>query len=142
MTRRAALALFAALSLLLALPASAQTHAHRVLFALTSSDSTDWTITINNIRNLISGVAPETIQVEVVAYGPGISFLKKDSTAAADIKQFQDASHVRFVACGNAMRAHNLTQADLVAGAEVVPAGIVEVVRKQEEGWTYIKGGR
>ncbi len=40
------------------------------------------------------------------------------------------------------MRAHNLTQADLVPGAEIVPAGIAEVVRKQEAGWTYIKAGR
>ena len=131
----------AAVALLLALPAFAQAKAHRVLFALTSSDVADWNLTIGNVHNLMAGVAPDEIQIEIVAYGPGILFLKSDSAVAADLKELQ-AAHVRLVACGNAMRARHLTPADIIPGAEVVPAGIVEVVRKQEEGWTYIKAGR
>ena len=131
----------AALALLLPLPALAQSKAHRVLFALTSPDESDWNLTTGNIRNLIAGFAPEEVQVEVVVYGPGIVFLKSDTSAAADIKDLQ-SKHVRFAACANSMRARHLTQPDLVPGAEVVPSGIVEVVRKQEEGWTYIKAGR
>ena len=53
-----------------------------------------------------------------------------------------EAAHVHFVACGNAMKKQHLEAADLVAGVDVVPAGIVEVVRKQEAGWVYIKAGR
>jgi uncharacterized protein len=131
----------AALALFLALPAFAQAKVHRVLFALTSSDPADWNLTVGNVQNLTAGVAPDEIQVEIVAYGPGILFLKSDSAVAADLKGLQ-AVHVRLVACGNAMRARHLTPADLVTGVEVVPAGIVEVVRKQEEGWSYIKAGR
>jgi intracellular sulfur oxidation DsrE/DsrF family protein len=123
------------------LPGHAQTKSHRVLFALTSPDQMDWEMTIHNIHNLMKGLAPDNVEVEVVAYGPGISFLKKDSTAAADIAKLEE-EHVHFMACGNAMRAMHLTQADLVPGAVVVPAGIVEVVTKEEEGWTYIKAGR
>ena len=40
------------------------------------------------------------------------------------------------------MRFHHLELKDLVPGAIPVPAGIVEVVEKQEQGWIYIKGGR
>ena len=123
------------------LPMQAQTKAHRVLFAMTSSEETDWQLTLNNMRNLISGMAPETVEIEVVAYGPGIAFLKKDSVDAAEIQKLE-SSHVHFVACGNAMRKQHLEASDLIAGSEVVPAGIVEVMRKQEQGWSYIKAGR
>lgn len=89
----------------------------------------------------MSGIAPEPIDVEVVVYGPGIAFLKKDGSDAGEIQKLESA-HLRFVACGNAIRKEHLELADLIPGAEVVPAGIVEVVRKQEQGSTYIKAGR
>ncbi len=119
----------------------AQTKAHRVLFAMTSPEEADWQLTLSNIRNLIGGMAPEPVEVEVVAYGPGVAFLKKDGMDAADIQRLE-SPHVHFVACGNAMRKQHLEASDLVAGSEVVPAGIVEVVKKQEQGWSYIKAGR
>ena len=123
------------------LPMQAQTKAHRVLFAMTSPEEADWQLTVHNIRNLIVGMAPEPVEVEVVAYGPGIAFLKKDGVDAADIQKLE-SPHVHFVAFGNAMRNQHLEASDLVAGSEVVPAGIVEVVKKQEQGWSYIKAGR
>ena len=119
----------------------AQTKAHRVLFALTSSNEVDWRLTLNNIRNLVSGVIPEPIDVEVVVYGPGIIFLKKDGPNAGEIQRLE-FSHLHFVACGNAMHKEHLGAADLVLGTEIVPSSIVEVVRKQEEGWIYVKAGR
>ena len=59
------------------LPMQAQTKAHRVLFALTSPEEADWQLTLNNVRNLESGLAPDAVEVEIVAYGPGTAFLKK-----------------------------------------------------------------
>jgi intracellular sulfur oxidation DsrE/DsrF family protein len=118
-------------------PAPAQHH--RVLFALTSPEEADWNLTMGNIRNLLK-LLPDA-EVEVVSYGPGIMMVAKTSSVAADITALQ-AQHVKFVACQNAMRARKLTVADLVEGVTPVPAGIVEVVTKEEEGWTYIKAGR
>lgn len=134
-------ALIVCLALFVSLPTFAQAKSHRVLFALTSGDEADWNLTIGNIHNLLKGVAPEQIEVEVVSYGPGIAFVKADSSAAAGIKELEGLQ-VHFAACANSMRAHNLTKADLIPGVDVVPSGIVEVVRRQEEGWTYIKAGR
>ncbi len=130
-------------SLLLCLGASAyaQAPAHHIVFALTSGDEADWKLTLGNIRNLIAALPVDSTEVEVVAYGPGISFVRKGSSADADI-QALEAKHVRFVACENSMRMQKMTFADLVAGVSPVPSGIVEVVMKQEHGWTYIKAGR
>jgi intracellular sulfur oxidation DsrE/DsrF family protein len=112
---------------------------HRVLFALTSPEEADWNLTLGNIRNLLK-VMPDA-EIEVVAYGPGIMMIAKTTPVAAEIQKLQE-QHVKFVACENAMRARKFTLADLVDGVTSVPAGIAEVVTKQEQGWTYIKAGR
>jgi intracellular sulfur oxidation DsrE/DsrF family protein len=125
----------------LPLSASAQAKAHRVLFAVTSPDEADWHLAMGNMRNLISGLAPETVEIEVVAFGPGLSIVKKGSIVETEIKALQ-AKNVKFVACQNAMRAQHVTVEDLLQDVGTVPAGIVEVVTKQEQGWTYIKAGR
>jgi intracellular sulfur oxidation DsrE/DsrF family protein len=114
---------------------------HRVVFAVTSGDEADWNLTLGNARNLIAGLKPDPYEIEVVAFGPGIMLVKGDSTVAKDIAALQ-AEGVRFVACQNAMRFHHLELKDLLPGVTPVPAGIVEVVTKQEQGWIYIKGGR
>jgi len=114
---------------------------HRVVFAVTSGEEADWNMTMGNLRNLIAGVKPDPYEIEVVAYGPGILMVKGDSTVAKEIAELQ-AQGVRFVACQNAMRARHLEVKDLLPGVTPVPAGIVEVVTKQEQGWVYIHGGR
>ena len=123
-------------------PASAPApKTHHILFAVTSPDEADWNLTLGNISNLIKGLQPAPWEIEVVAYGPGINLIKADSSVAKDIATLQSEG-VRFVACQNAMRFHHLELKDLIPGVTPVPAGIVEVVTKQEQGWIYIKGGR
>jgi intracellular sulfur oxidation DsrE/DsrF family protein len=119
----------------------AQSKGHHVLFAMTSPNESDWMLTFGNIANLKKGLAPEPVEVEVVAYGPGIAMVKKTSAAAAQIEALEKDG-VRFVACENSMRHMQLTAADLASGVGTVPSGIVEVVKKQEAGWSYVKAGQ
>jgi intracellular sulfur oxidation DsrE/DsrF family protein len=120
---------------------SATGKAHKVVFAVTSGDEADWNLSLGNIRNLLAGLKPDPVEVEVVAFGGGIVLVKSDSSVAADIAKLQ-ADGVKFVACQNSMRARHLELKDLLPGVTPVPSGIVEVVTKQEQGWVYIKGGR
>lgn len=119
----------------------AQSGKHHVLFAMTSPNSPDWTLTMGNIRNLVNGLKPESVDVEVVSYGPGIAMVKKDSSAAEDIQKLEKEG-VSFVACENSMRRMQMSKADLVPGVGTVPSGIVEVVKKEEAGWSYVKAGQ
>lgn len=43
--------------------------------------------------------------------------------------------------CQNTMNQRNIKEDELIEEAEIVPAGIAEIVEKQEQGWSYIKGG-
>jgi intracellular sulfur oxidation DsrE/DsrF family protein len=126
---------------LLPTTAAAQAKAHHVLFAVTSADEADWHLAMGNMRNLISGLPPDSVEVELVAFGPGLNIVKKGSSVEEDIKKMEE-KHVTFVACQNAMRAQHITGADLIDGVGQVPAGIIEVVTKQEQNWVYIKAGR
>jgi intracellular sulfur oxidation DsrE/DsrF family protein len=121
--------------------ATATGKTHRVVFAVTSGEEADWNMTMGNLRNLITGLKPDAYEIEVVAYGPGILMVKSDSTVGKEIAALQEQG-VRFVACQNAMRMRHLEVKDLVTGVTPVPAGIVEVVTKQEQGWIYIHAGR
>jgi intracellular sulfur oxidation DsrE/DsrF family protein len=123
-------------------PSMASGRAHHVVFAVTSGDPIDWNMTVGNIRNLVAQLKPDVTEVEVVAYAQGLSMIKQGSVVAADIAALQEKSGVKFVACQNAMRFQHVEAKDLLPGVGQVPAGIIEVVTKQEQGWSYIKGGR
>ena len=141
MKKRNVLLLAACVLLCLSGKAFSQAKVHHVVFAVTSGDETDWKMTLANIRNLMAGLKPDTTEVEVIAYAQGLNLVKKDSSMAAEIAPLQE-QHVRFVACQNSMRLMHVEAKDLLAGSEPVPSGIVELVKKQEAGWAYVKGGR
>jgi len=46
---------------------------------------------------------------------------------------------VRFLVCNNSLLKSNIDPAELLPVIEVVPAGIVELVRLQHEGFAYVK---
>ncbi|MHA6247206.1 DsrE family protein [Pontibacter sp. CAU 1760] len=78
-------------------------------------------------------------KLEVVVHGNGLDMLVKDkATAAEQLKALQDKGVV-FAACENAMRAHNVQKEQLLPGVITVPMGVVEIIEKQEEGWSYIR---
>lgn len=123
------------------LTASAQPKKHHVVVALTSPDQRDWTLTIGNLRHLLEDLRSESPEIEVVAYGPGVSFVRINSSAAPEVEGLEK-QNVRFLACENSMKHMGITAADLIPGVKTVPSGIGEVVKREEQGWVYIKAGQ
>jgi uncharacterized protein len=127
--------------LAVALPAAAQTTTptrNRALFQVTDNDPARWNLILNNLGALKEGVGSEGAEIELVAYGPGVNMLKADSPVkeriAAALK-----NGVRINACQNTMRGMKLTPADMLADVGYVPSGVVEVMKKQQQGWAYIR---
>lgn len=111
----------------------------KVIFQVTDNDVAKWTLTLNNVRNLQVGVGgADKTDIEVIAYGPGIQLLKADSPIAARISEAV-GNKVKVVACENTMAANKLTHADMLSDIGYVPAGVVEVMRKQQAGYAYIR---
>ena len=84
MKRRSFLLLVVGLMVCLNSVSFGQAKTHRVLFALLSGDASDWQVTIGNINNLIKGLAPEDVEIEVVAYAQGLSLVKNGSSMAKE----------------------------------------------------------
>lgn len=120
--------------------AQAPARTHHVVFVVTSGDQKDWGTAMVLADHFLAGVAPERSAVEVLAYGPGISLLAKGAPTAGELAALE-AKGVHFVACESAMRAFRLDASSLLPGVTRVPSGVVELVRKQEDGWSYVKVG-
>jgi intracellular sulfur oxidation DsrE/DsrF family protein len=90
--------------------------------------------------NNILSVSPTT-QIEVVCHGPGLDMLLSDRTIVEEkIKSLHDRG-VIFNACEFSIKERKLEKSKIIMIAGFVPAGIIEIVSKQEQGWNYIKAG-
>ena len=110
----------------------------RAIFAVSDADPQKWNLTLGNIANAIDGFGANGVEIELVVYGPGIAMLKKDSPVAAKLAVALK-SGVRIAACQNSMRGFNLQAVDLVPGADPVPSGVVELIRRQHAGYAYVR---
>ena len=140
--RRAFLVTSGASLLALALPqlVMAQTAApkNRALFSVTDNEPARWTMILNNIQNLREGVGAEPVEVELVAYGPGIILLKSESPIKQRIAELVK-SGVKVNACQNTMNVMKPTAPEMLTVIGYAPSGVVEVMRKQQQGWAYIR---
>lgn len=109
---------------------------HHVVFHV-NSDEKSWGMAMNNISIMKKNLG-DKVEIEVVANGPGLGMLKFDSPVGQRLGKALDAG-VTAYACGNTMKAMKVSDKDLYPGVKVVPGGIMEVVKKQEAGWSYIK---
>jgi len=118
-------------------PAAAPT-ASRVVMQVSDAEPAKWNLALNNARNIQSDLGASKVEIEIVAYGPGIGMLRNGSAVQSRIDE-ATLSGVKVVACENTMHAQKLTHADMVPGIGYVPAGVVEIMQKQQEGWSYIR---
>ncbi len=109
-----------------------------VVFQVSDNDPAKWNLALNNARNVQSDYGADQVDVEIVAYGPGIHMLKADSATSNRVAEATQAG-VKIVACQNTMKAMKLTEADMQASIGYVPAGVVELMKRQKEGWSYIR---
>ena len=110
----------------------------RVVVQVSEADPARWNLVLNNVANLQDELGADKVTIEIVAYGPGIGMLKFD---AATNSRVSDAlkSGIAVRACENTMRNQKLVRADMHPGVTYVPAGVVQIVRRQQEGWAYVR---
>lgn len=114
---------------------------HRVVFEVTADGAEQWQSILNNVENLHKAFGPTQTELAVVAHGKGLGFLLATNTAMHERLARVAQSGVTFAACENTMRRLQVSKSDLFPFVTTVDSGVAEVVRKQEAGWAYIKGG-
>ncbi|MEW5769043.1 MAG: DsrE family protein [Pseudomonadota bacterium] len=99
------------------------------------------TLILNNASNLLEAYPPGAVDIEVVAYGPGLRLMFADNVNAQRLDSLSQ-SGVRFSACGNTLKgmAKQLGYTpELNKVAKVVPGGIVRIGELAKQGYIYVK---
>lgn len=78
------------------------------------------------------------VDIEIVAYGPGIGMLTLESQVGARIDDALGKG-IKVVACQNTMRKAGLKVRDMLAKIGYVPSGVVEIMKKQKQGYAYLR---
>ena len=111
---------------------------NRVVMQVSDNDPGKWNLALNNANNLQTDLGAANVEIEIVAYGPGIGMLKAESVVGNRIGEALRHG-VKVSACENTMRGQKLVKADMLDGIAYVPAGVVEIMRRQQEGWSYLR---
>lgn len=108
-----------------------------VVVHLDDADPGVQAMAVNNIVNLLRDLGAST-PVELVLNGPGLSAGLAESPRALEIHDLL-ARGVSVAACANTMRAGDVTPDRLASGVVVVTSGVGQLVRRQREGWAYLR---
>lgn len=113
----------------------------RVVLQISDNDPFKQTLVLNVASNLIKYYGPDKVDVEIVAFGPGLRLMFADNANLDRIKGL-DSNGVRFAACSNtiAKMTKNLGhEPELNPYAVHVDAGVVRILELTSQGYTLVK---
>ncbi len=110
---------------------------HKIIWDINSKDTAEQSIIFRQIGNVLKE-SPDA-KIEIVYHGGAITGVVQGSSFFADKVQEFLQKGVIFAACNNSLRRYNIDPSKVLPGVTVVPVAILELVKKQEQGWSYIK---
>ncbi|WP_435359135.1 DsrE family protein [Haloarchaeobius sp. DFWS5] len=95
---------------------------------------------VANVANLLADESTDVEEVVLVANGKGIYLLTEGESNQAEKVRELISKGVSFRVCENSMEALDVSESDLIAGVETVPAGVGELTKLQaRDGYAYIE---
>ena len=135
------LAVVAAAALAMSRASAAAPPRHKVVFHVNVADEARWQEVLSNVENVQKAFGGSSVEIEVVAHGAGIGLVQLKNAALRERIAAIEKTGPVFAACSNTLRKQQLTAADLTPGVRIVDSGVAELIRKQEEGFSYVKLG-
>ena len=121
---------------------------HRIAIQVDQNDPQVMNLVLNNATNIIDYYRGknEDVDIEIVAYGPGLHMLRTDSSPVQDrirrIKDMAFPGKIQFSACNNTRKGMEKAEGhpiSIVPEATIVPSGVVRLMELQEAGWSYVR---
>jgi len=119
---------------------------HKVAVHVDSNDPKVINLALNNVANIRKyyDSVGEKVEIEVVAYGPGLHMLRADTSPVIDRISVMslEIDNLKFSACGNThavMSKKAGKEVELIDEATMVPSGVVQLITLQEQGYSYIR---
>jgi len=113
----------------------------KVVLQISDADPSKQTLVLNVANNLINHYGQDQVEVEIVAFGPGLRLLFADNVNKGRIKSLVD-NGVRFAACGNTVRNMGKILGEepaLNPNAVKVSAGVVRILDLEKQGYKLVK---
>jgi intracellular sulfur oxidation DsrE/DsrF family protein len=128
----------------------------KVVYHINYDDPKKQAGALRNIQNHINAVGAENLDLKVVLHGNGLALLLEPDSLGK-LKKFKHANAndkmtakvtdlkgqgVDFQVCANTVRGRKVdVESDLydVDKADIVPSGVAEVAKLQQDGYAYIK---
>ncbi|QYZ79002.1 hypothetical protein E2N92_05960 [Methanofollis formosanus] len=92
---------------------------------------------MRNVEHLLEEFGDD-VAAEVVANGDGVKVLLITGPYGDEVRALAEAG-VRFAVCAHSCRARGFTREDFPRVVTVVPSGVGEIVRREAEGFAYIR---
>jgi intracellular sulfur oxidation DsrE/DsrF family protein len=114
---------------------------HKLVIQVSTDDPRTQKMALNNVVNLQKHYGIDNIDIEIVAYGPGLGLVTSESPEAARVSSLT-MQQVTFTACGNTMDTINRKTGkmpELIDGVGQFPAGVARIIELQEQGYAYVR---
>lgn len=112
---------------------------YKILFHVDDKDQIDHAI--GNVLGVSKDMedAGDQFQIEVVANGTGVFAFTED--ANENIKRIKSflKDGIKIAVCRNSLTKFEIEDNELIDGINIVATAVGELVRKQANGWAYIK---
>jgi len=121
---------------------------HRIAVQVDQNDPQVMNLALNNVNAVIEyyRTKNEDVDIDVVAYGPGLHMLRADTSPVQDrIKRLKDMvfpGKIVFSACNNTKQGMEKAEGkavSILSDATIVPSGVVHLMELQEQGWSYVR---
>jgi uncharacterized protein len=111
----------------------------KAIFHVDLRDKAILRLAFANIRNLLTELGENEVSAELVANGEAVKFFVSEYNDLEDPINELASKGVRMLACEKAMKKYEVDKSDLLSCVSTIPAGVVQLVKRQEEGWSYVK---
>jgi len=113
----------------------------RIVLQISDDDPSKQTLVLNVASNLIKHYGQDKVDIEIVAFGPGLRLMFKDNVNGGRISGLT-TSGVKFAACNNTIT--KMTKIlghapEINSNATVVPGGAVRIIDLQNQGYKLLK---
>lgn len=112
---------------------------YKVIFHI--DEMSKWKLLLANVSNLLNAMDNENFSVKVLANSEAVKYYNTTLNLEVDINvmEYLHSRGVEFIACNNALKIYNMEKNNIINFVSIVPAGVLELVERQSEGYAYIK---
>ncbi|HZP98153.1 MAG TPA: hypothetical protein VFB13_01335 [Reyranella sp.] len=130
-------------------PVFAGDKVHHLVLQISDNSPEKMNTVLGNASNAARYYADkgEKVEIKVVAYSGGLNMLRTDKSPVLErlMETAKKIPTLQFEACHNTIEnmakneGKNPSDIPLVEGAKIVPAGVVELMELNEQGWTIVR---